>query len=132
MPTAPSVSHHTFKYGVPVRFSLDPGEEAERPVLDGRQTRGDVRANIPIGGFFKIFEFRGGISRYHHDELNPEGEVGSSFRTKGGELRADVVQNERAGWGGTSVLTRVAAVTIAKVSSCSALFSSVRMISICG
>ena len=97
-----SVSHHAFKYGVPIRFSLDPEEEAERPVLDGRQTRGDVRANIPIGGFFKIFEFRGGISKYHHDELTPEGEVDSSFRTTGGELRADVVQNERGGWGGTS------------------------------
>jgi iron complex outermembrane receptor protein len=97
-----SVSHHAFKYGVPIRFSLDPDEEAEQPVLDGRQTRGDVRANVPIGGFLKIFELRGGISKYHHDELNPEGEVDSSFRTKGGELRADVVQNDRGGWGGTS------------------------------
>jgi iron complex outermembrane receptor protein len=97
-----SVSHHAFKYGVPIRFSLDPGDEAEQPVLDGRQTRADARVNIPIGGFFKIFEFRGGISKYHHDELNPEGEVDSSFRTKGGELRADVVQTERGGWGGTS------------------------------
>ena len=97
-----SVSHHTFKYGVPIRFSLDPDEEAEEPVLNGRQTRGDVRANVPIGGFFKIFEFRGGISKYHHDELNPEGAVDSSFFTKGGELRADVVQTERGGWGGTT------------------------------
>jgi iron complex outermembrane receptor protein len=97
-----SVSHHTFKYGVPIRFSFDPDEEPERPVLDGRQTRGDVRANIPIGGFFKIFEFRGGISKYHHDELEPDGAVGSSFFTKGGEMRADVVQNDRGGWGGTS------------------------------
>jgi iron complex outermembrane receptor protein len=97
-----SVSHHTFRYGVPIRFSLDPDEEAEQPTLDGRQTRADARVNVPIGGFFKIFEFRGGISKYHHDELNPEGEVDSSFRTKGGELRADLVQNDRDGWGGTS------------------------------
>jgi iron complex outermembrane receptor protein len=97
-----SVSHHTFRYGVPIRFSLDSDEEAEQPTIDGRQTRGDVRANIPIGGFFKIFEFRGGISKYHHDELTPEGDVDSSFFTKGGEMRADVVQTERGGWGGTS------------------------------
>ena len=97
-----SVSHHTFNYGVPIRFSLDPDEEAERPTIDGRQTRADLRANIPIGGFFKIFEFRGGISKYHHDELTPEGDVDSSFATKGGELRADVVQSGRGGWGGTS------------------------------
>ena len=97
-----SVSHHTFNYGVPIRFSLDPDEEAERPTIDGRQTRADLRANIPIGGLFKIFEFGGGISKYHHDELTPEGDVDSSFFTKGGELRADVVQTQRGGWGGTS------------------------------
>jgi iron complex outermembrane receptor protein len=97
-----SVSHHTFNYGVPIRYSLDPDEEAERPTIDGRQTRADVRANFPIGGFFKIFEFRGGLSKYHHDELTPEGEVDSSFATKGGEMRADVVQTARGGWGGTS------------------------------
>ena len=97
-----SVSHHTFKYGVPIRFSLDPDEEAEAPVLDGRQTRGDLRANVPIGGFFKIFEFRGGIAKYHHDELGPDGAIGSSFFTNGKEMRADVVQTDRGGWGGTS------------------------------
>ncbi len=97
-----SVNHHTFKYGVPIRFSLDPAIEAERPTLVGRQTRGDARVNVPIGGLFKIFEFRGGIAKYHHDELEEDGAIGSSFFTKGGELRADVVQNERGGWGGTS------------------------------
>jgi iron complex outermembrane receptor protein len=97
-----SVSHHTFKYGVPIRFSLDPDEEAEQPVLEGRQTRADARVNIPIGGFLKIFEWRGGISKYHHDELEPDGAIGSSFFTKGGEMRGDVVQTERGGWGGTS------------------------------
>jgi iron complex outermembrane receptor protein len=97
-----SVSHHTFKYGVPIRFSLDPDEEAEQPVLDGRQTRADARVNIPIGGFLRIFEWRGGISKYHHDELEPDGAIGSSFFTKGGEMRGDVVQTERGGWGGTS------------------------------
>jgi len=97
-----SVSHHAFKYGVPIRFSLDPADVPEQPVLDGRQTRGDARVNIPIGGFLKIFEFRGGISKYHHDELEADGSIGSSFFTKGGELRADVVQTDHGGWGGTS------------------------------
>ena len=97
-----SVSHHTFHYGVPIRFSLDPNEQAEQPTIDGRQTRADLRANVALGGAFKALEFRGGISRYHHDELNPEGQVGSSFFTHGGEMRADVVQDDRGGWGGTS------------------------------
>jgi iron complex outermembrane receptor protein len=98
-----SVTHHTFKYGVPIRFSLDPDVEAEEPTLVGRQTRADARVNVPLGdGFFKIFEFRGGIGKYHHDELEEDGSVGSSFRTRAGEMRAEVVQNERGGWGGTS------------------------------
>ena len=98
-----SVSHHSFRYGVPVRFSLDPEVEAEAPTIDGRQTRADARVNIPLGvGAFKLFEFRGGIGRYHHDEIEEDGSVGSSFRTRGGELRADVVQKDRGGWSGTS------------------------------
>jgi iron complex outermembrane receptor protein len=97
-----SVGHHTFRYGVPIRFSLDPDEEVERPTIDGRQTRADLRANLPLGGPFKLFEFRGGISKYSHDELTPEGDVDSSFATRGGELRADVVQKDRGGWSGTS------------------------------
>ena len=97
-----SISHHTFRYGVPIRFSLDPAEEAEQPTIDGRQTRADLRANVALGGAFKLFEFRGGISKYHHDELTPEGDVDSSFFTHGGEIRGDLVQNDRAGWGGTS------------------------------
>src|SRR6476661_4587027 len=36
-----SISHHTFRYGVPIRFSLDPEVEPERPTLNGRQTRAD-------------------------------------------------------------------------------------------
>src|SRR5439155_20285596 len=65
-------------------------------------TRAGARVNVPIGGFFKIFEFRGGIAKYHHDELEPDGAIGSSFFTNGGEMRADLVQSEHGGWGGTS------------------------------
>ena len=97
-----SYNHHDAKYGVPIRFSLDPNIEPEEPTIDAHQDRGDARVNVPIGGLFKIFEFRAGISRYHHAELEADGAVGSRFYSNGGELRADVVQNERGGWGGTT------------------------------
>lgn len=97
-----SYNHHDAKYGVPIRFSLDPSVEPEQPIIDAHQDRGDVRVNVPIGGFLKIFEFRGGISKYRHNELEPDGEIGSRFSSNGGEMRADVVQSERGGWGGTS------------------------------
>ena len=97
-----SYGHHDAKYGVPIRFSLDPNVTPEEPTIDAHQDRGDARANVPIGGFLKLFEFRGGISKYHHDELAKDGSVNSSFYSNGGEMRADVVQEQRGGWGGTS------------------------------
>ena len=42
---------------------------------------------------------RGGISNYRHDEIEESGEIGSSFFSKGGELRAELVQAERVGLG---------------------------------
>ncbi len=78
-------SHHDSKYGVPIRFSLDPDVDAEQPIIDAHQDRGDARINVPIGGFFKLFELRGGLSKYHHASSNPEGTVGSRFFLNGGE-----------------------------------------------
>ena len=98
-----SYNHHDARYGVPIRYSLDPAVEPERPTIDAHQDRGDVRANVPIGGgFLEQFEFRGGISKYRHNELEEDGAIGSRFFTDGGELRADVVQANRGSWGGTT------------------------------
>lgn len=97
-----SVSHHDAKYGVPIRFSLDPAVTPEEPTIDAHQDRADARVNVPIGGFFTAFEFRGGLSEYHHAEIEADGVVGSRFFSNGGEMRADVVQDTRGGWGGTT------------------------------
>jgi iron complex outermembrane receptor protein len=98
-----SYNHHDAKYGVPIRFTLDPAIEAEQPTIDAHQDRGDARVNIPIGGgLFDLFEWRGGISKYKHNELEEDGSIGSSFFSNGGEMRADVVQTTRGGWGGTT------------------------------
>ena len=97
-----SVTRHLAKYQVPIRYSLDPAIEAEAPTIDVEQTRYDARAEIPLGGFFDKVRLRGGYSKYHHDEIEDTGEIGSSFFSKGGEGRAELVQAERSGWGGTS------------------------------
>jgi iron complex outermembrane receptor protein len=98
-----SVTRHTARYQVPIRYSLDPNVEAEAPTLDPKQTRYDFRAEIPIGdGFLSQVRTRAGYSKYHHDELNPEGGVDSSFFSNGGEGRVELVQRERSGWGGSS------------------------------
>lgn len=99
-----SISHHDTKYGVPIRFPLEAGEGAdfEQPTIDAHQTRYDVRAEVPLSGVFSQVRLRGGWAKYHHDELTPEGEVDTSFFSKGGEGRLDLVQTDRSGWGGTS------------------------------
>jgi iron complex outermembrane receptor protein len=97
-----SIGSHKSRYGVPIRFSLDPAIEAEAPTISARQTRGDVRIEIPLGGFFSHAGLRGGISKYRHDEIEDNGAIGSSFFSKGGELRGELVQAERSGWSGTS------------------------------
>jgi iron complex outermembrane receptor protein len=97
-----SITRHTQKYQVPIRYSLDPAIEPEAPTIDLEQTRYDARAEIPIHGFFSLIRARGGYSDYHHDEIEDTGEIGSSFFSKGGEGRLELVQTERSGWGGTS------------------------------
>ena len=97
-----SVTRHLSTYEVPIRYSLDPNIEAEAPTIDLEQTRYDFRAEIPVSGFFSQIRARGGYSNYHHDEIEDTGEIGSSFFSKGGEGRVELVQSERSGWGGTS------------------------------
>ena len=89
-------------YQVPIRYSLDPVAEAEAPTIDQEQDRFDARAEIPLDGFFSQARVRGGYADYHHDEIEDTGEIGSSFFSKGGEGRFELVQADRSGWGGTS------------------------------
>jgi iron complex outermembrane receptor protein len=109
-----SVTRHTARYDVPIRYCLEPGCDFEQPTLTPHQTRFDARAEIPIGGFFSQIRARAGYSKYHHDELTAEGDVDSSFFSNGGEGRLELVQREQSGWGGTSgvqFLERTARIT---------------------
>jgi iron complex outermembrane receptor protein len=96
-----SVNRYDSLYGVPLRFSLEPGAEAEAPRIDVHQTRADARAEIDTGsGFVDTVRFRAGYSDYRHDELEATGDIGTTFLTKGAEGRLEVVQSKRGGWGG--------------------------------
>jgi iron complex outermembrane receptor protein len=97
-----SVSRHRALYGVPIRYSLDPAIEAEVTHIHVMQTRYDGRAEIGLGGLFSQLKLRGAYSDYHHDELDADGNIGSSVFSKGGEMRADLAQSDRGGWGGQS------------------------------
>jgi iron complex outermembrane recepter protein len=96
-----SANRYDSLYGVPVRFSLEPGVAAEAPRIDVRQNRADARAEIDAGsGFVDSIRFRAGYSDYRHDELEETGDIGTTFLTKGMEGRLELVQTKRGGWSG--------------------------------
>jgi iron complex outermembrane receptor protein len=97
-----SVSRYTANYGVPIRYSLDPAIEAEQTHIDVHQMRYDGRAEIALDGLLSQVKLRGAYADYHHDEVDADGTIGSSVFSKGGEVRADLVQRDRGGWGGQS------------------------------
>jgi iron complex outermembrane receptor protein len=97
-----SVTRHTSRYEVPIRYCFTAGCSFEEPTLTPHQWRYDGRAEVPVGGFFSMIRARGGYSTYWHNELNAEGGIDSHFTSKGGEGRLELVQAEQNGWGGTS------------------------------
>jgi iron complex outermembrane recepter protein len=96
-----SVSRYDSLIGLPVRFSLDPGVEAEAVRLDAKQTRFDLRGEVnPASGPIEAIKFRGGYAKYKHNELEEDGAVGTTFRNDGFEGRLELVQRKRGGWQG--------------------------------
>ena len=96
-----SINHYDSRYGVPIRYSLDPAVEAEAPRIDVAQTRVDGRAEIDAGsGFIDSLRLRAGYSDYRHFELEEDGAVGTRFDSTGYEGRAEFRQSTRGGWGG--------------------------------
>jgi iron complex outermembrane receptor protein len=96
-----SVNRYDSLYGVPVRFALEAGEEAEEVRIDVKQTRFDGRAEFELGnGFVDSVRLRGGVADYRHDEIEETGEIGTTFFNEGYEGRLEIVQRARNGWGG--------------------------------
>lgn len=97
-------------YGVPVRFTLVPGEEAEQVRLHMKQDRADLRAELHSGGaFIDRIRLRAGFADYQHAEIAEDGTVGTEFFAQGLEARAELVQARQGGWDGvigTQILAR--------------------------
>src|SRR5690606_23931720 len=88
-----SVTHSDNFYGVPVRYALGPGEEAEQVRLHMKQDRADLRAEVPVnGGFLETIRLRAGFADYQHQEIEESGEVGTTFYNQSIESRLELVQ----------------------------------------
>ncbi|MEZ5656739.1 MAG: TonB-dependent receptor [Sphingobium sp.] len=98
-----SVNHIDNLYGVPVRYAVEPGEEAEEVHIHMKQDRADLRAELHAGGsFVDKIRLRAGFADYQHAEIEDTGEVGTRFFSKGLEARSELVQSRRGGWDGVS------------------------------
>jgi iron complex outermembrane recepter protein len=107
-----SVSWFDSDYGVPARpgshHHHEEGEEEEEPghgdvpvSIGLEQVRADLRGHLKLGGFFDQIRVRAGIADYQHTEFEGD-EVGTVFKTKGGEGRIELVQSQRNGWRGVT------------------------------
>lgn len=105
-----SVSRIDNRYGVPIRFSLEPGGEGEAPTLDIRQYRADLRAEVtPASGPFELIKLRAGYGDYRHFEIEDTGEIATTFLNDGLEGRIELVQRAKGVWSGAvgaQILTR--------------------------
>ncbi|MCE7797438.1 TonB-dependent receptor [Sphingobium sufflavum] len=96
-------SHYDSLYGVPIRYATASGQEQESPRLSVVQNRIDVRADVAMGdGFFERIRVRGAYAAYRHYELDEDGAIGTTFKSKGLEGRVELVQAHRGGWTGAS------------------------------
>lgn len=80
-------------YGVTVEPDVLIRMERERLTLAGERRLGG-------GGFFTQISGRASHTRYQHQEVEGTGEVGTTFRSSGQELRLEAQHAERAGWRG--------------------------------
>ncbi|RJG54817.1 TonB-dependent receptor [Sphingobium terrigena] len=96
-----SVTHSDNLYGVPVRYAVEPGGEAEKVRLHMKQDRADMRAEVPVnGGFLESIRFRAGFADYQHQEIEDTGDVGTTFYNQSMESRLELIQANRGGWDG--------------------------------
>jgi iron complex outermembrane receptor protein len=96
-----SVAHTDNLYGVPVRYAVTDGGEAEQVRLHMKQDRVDMRAELPVNGdILESIRFRAGFADYQHQEIEDTGEVGTTFYNQSMESRLELVQAKRGGWDG--------------------------------
>ena len=96
-------SHYDSLYGVPIRYATETGQEQEPPRLSIVQNRVDLRADVATGGgFIERIRARAAYAAYRHYELEEDGAIGTTFKSKGIEARLELVQANRGGWSGAS------------------------------
>jgi iron complex outermembrane receptor protein len=106
-----SVSTYDSEYGVPAgheheeegEHEEEEGEHEEEGLrIDMQRRRFDLRAESTQGfGPFQGFRGRVGLVDYEHAEIEPGGQVGTTFFNDSVEGRLELVQRQRGSWSGS-------------------------------
>lgn len=96
-----SFNHIDNFYGVPIRYAVEAGGEAEQVRLHMKQNRADLRSEVHTdGGFVDTIRLRAGWADYQHAEIEDTGKVGTMFFNQSIESRLELIQSKRGGWDG--------------------------------
>ncbi len=94
-----SLGYYNSEYGIPIRPALATDQEEEAASIKLRQYRFDVRGAVELPGFFERLRLRVGAADYEHSEII-EGEIETTFKSKGLEGRFELIQADHGGWRG--------------------------------
>ena len=70
------------------------------PLLSMEQDRFDARAELTFDGVIESVEFAGGFNDYQHQEIEPSGEVGTTFLSEAYDTRVELNHAPVAGFDG--------------------------------
>lgn len=106
VPVRPGAGHHHGEEEHEGEGEHEEGGEHEHGdelvTIGLRQFRADMRGRLALGdGFFSALNTRVGFSDYTHTEFEGDA-VGTVFDVKGLEARAELEQNDRGGWSGST------------------------------
>ena len=79
-----SITNYNSKYGIPA-----PEDPTDPVHIDMRQTKVQVRSELAFDGWVKGLNVSGGYGDYRHDEITQSGVIGSTFKNKEWEGRAE-------------------------------------------
>ena len=79
-----NVVHYDSEYGIPA-----PEDPADPVHIDMRQTKVQLRGAFAFDSWLRGIDFAGGYGDYRHDEITQSGVVGSTFKNKEWEGRAE-------------------------------------------
>ncbi len=93
-----SFGNYESLYGLPTRFSLDPGNPVADTVIDLDQQRVDVRFEIDGTGLVQLVRGRFGWADYEHNEIADTGAITATFLNLGHESRLEAVLGQPGGF----------------------------------